>query len=174
MAYISVSTRSSVGLSRLYLTKGVRAPHLCVYLEQFPCNRADIDSKTFNLLGKQPGSFYLPLSMDGSFIMLFPSPFSPYSIVVCNIIFINTAFKADKGHDRDKIDWKVFLLNKVINEGGGGGCKKTYGISLKKKFVTNLCCFRIIHYIFFHLCDHLYLNLTMYAPMLYGSLRPGC
>lgn len=131
MAYISVSTRSSVGLSRLYLTKGVRAPHLCVYLEQFPCNRADIDSKTFNLLGKQPGSFYLPLSMDGSFIMLFPSPFSPYSIVVCNIIFINTAFKADKGHDRDKIDWKVFLLNKVINE--GGGCKKTYGISLKKK-----------------------------------------
>lgn len=119
MVYISVSTRSSVGLSRLYLTKGVRAPHLCVYLEQFPCNRADIDSKTFNLLGKQPGSFYLPLSMDGSFIMLFPSPFSPYSIMVCNIIFINTAFKADKGHDRDKIDWKVFLLNKVINEGGG-------------------------------------------------------
>lgn len=147
MAYISVSTRSSVGLSRLYLTKGVRAPHLCVYLEQFPCNRADIDSKTFNLLGKQPGSFYLPLSMDGSFIMLFPSPFSPYSIVVCNIIFINTAFKADKGHDRDKIDWKVFLLNKVINE--GGGCKKTYGISLKNKSLLLTCAVSKSFIIFF-------------------------
>lgn len=104
MAYISVSTWSSVRLSRLYLTKGVCAPHLCVYLEQFPCNRADINSKTFNLLGKQPGSFYLPLSVDESFIKRFPSPFSPYGIVVCNIIFINTAFKADKGHDRDEID----------------------------------------------------------------------